>query len=328
MKTLRFTAAKLAGMVGVLLAVALVTYVIFYVLPADPAHLACGKPCTAANLEKARAVMGLDAPLLEQFWDFLKGIVVGRTYGSGGAAIRCSAPCLGYSFQHDLPVTTLIARTLPVSASIAVGAAVLWFVTGVGAGLVAALRRGKVSDKLVMTTAIVGVSAPTYLVGLLLILACGFMLGVLPTGGYVPLATSPAQWAYHLIGPWCVLAFVHAAIYARLTRSTMLDTLGEDYVRTARAKGLAERTVITRHALRNTLIPVVTLFGMDLGALLGGTVITERVFSMYGMGALLVESVGKTDLPIVVGVTVLAAAFVVIANFAVDLTYKLLDPRV
>jgi peptide/nickel transport system permease protein len=203
----------------------------------------------------------------------------------------------------------------------------LWFVVGVAAGVVAALRRGTAVDRVVMTVAIVGVSTPAYLVGLLAILLFGFTLNVVPVGGYVSLTTDPVQWAFHLVTPWCALAFISAAIYARITRGQMLDVLGEDYIRTARAKGLGEARVIGRHALRNALIPIVTMFGLDLGGLLGGAVITERVFSMYGMGALLVESVAHTDLPVVTGITIVSAAFIGVANLLVDLTYKALDPR-
>jgi len=324
----RYIIFKILGMIGVLLVVLLVTYAIFYIFPGDPARMSCGKPCTPANLATARTVMGLDAPVWQQYLEFLRGIFMGRTYGSGNAAIVCSAPCLGYSFQQNMPVTTLIVQTVPVTFSIAIGAAILWFVAGVTAGLVAALKRGRVADKAVMTVAIIGVSTPSYLLGLLSILIFGFLLNIVPVGQYVPFTQDPIQWAFHLITPWCVLAFISAAVYARLTRSQMLDTLAEDYVRTARAKGLGEFTVITRHALRNALIPVVTLFGMDLGGLLGGAVITERVFSMYGLGALLIGSVGTTDMPVVLGVTLLAASFIVVANFIVDLLYKLLDPRV
>jgi peptide/nickel transport system permease protein len=328
MRIARFLLTKLAGMIAVLLLVSLATFLIFYMAPADPARYECGKICTPGQLAEVRAFMGLNEPVWRQYLDYLSAFFAGRTYGSGPGAISCPAPCLGYSFQQQEPVLSLIGQTLPVTASIALGAAVLWLVTGVAAGVISALRRGRALDRAVMTVAIVGVSAPAYLVGLLAILAFGFKLNILPDGGYVPLLQDPAQWAFHLILPWCTLAFISAAIYARLTRSQMIEALGEDYVRTARAKGLRERRVVSRHALRNVMIPVITLFGLDLGSLLGGAVITEKVYSMYGLGALLIGAVGTTDLPIISGVTILAAAFVVVANFGVDLVYKLLDPRV
>jgi peptide/nickel transport system permease protein len=327
MRVARYLTLRIAAMVVVLLVVTFITYLVFEAAPADPARLACGKVCTPAEVAQVRAFMGLDHSLVRQYLDFLGGICAGRTFGSGNGAIHCAAPCLGYSFQQHKTVLSLLGETVPVTLSIAVGAAVLWLVGGVFAGTVSALRRGGVLDRTVMAGAIVGVSAPAYLVGLLAILIFGFRLGWLPTGDYVPIG-DPAQWAYHLILPWCTLAFISAAIYARLTRSQMLDALDEDYVRTARAKGLPERRVIARHALRNVLIPVITVFGLDLGVLLGGAVITEKVFSMYGLGALLLGAVGTTDLPVVTGVTVVAAAFVVVANLAVDLSYRLLDPRV
>jgi peptide/nickel transport system permease protein len=327
-RTARFLITKLGGMIAVLLLVSLATYLIFYMIPADPARFECGKICSPGTLRQVRAFMGLNEPVWRQYLSFLGAIFAGRTYGSGPSAIVCPAPCLGYSFQQHETVMSLIGQTLPVTASIAVGAAVLWLVAGVTAGVISALRRGRALDRGVMTVAIVGVSAPAYLVGLLAILLFGFKLNILPDSGYVPLLQNPAQWAFHLILPWCTLAFISAAIYARLTRSQMLDALGEDYVRTARAKGLRERRVIGRHALRNVMIPVVTLFGLDVGTLLGGAVITEKVFSMYGLGALLIGAVQSTDLSTISGVTLLAAVFVVVANFIVDVVYKLLDPRV
>jgi peptide/nickel transport system permease protein len=328
MRIARFLLTKIVGMIAVLLLVSLATYLIFYMLPADPARAECGKLCLPGELSEVRAFMGLNEPVWRQYLDFLGAIFVGRTYGSGAGAIVCPAPCLGYSFQQHEPVLSLIGQTLPVTVSIALGAGVLWLVTGTAAGVISALRRGRVVDRAVMMTAIVGVSAPSYLVGLLAILLFGFKLNILPDSGYVPLLQDPAQWAFHLILPWCTLAFISAAIYARLTRSQMLEALGEDYVRTARAKGLRERRVIGRHALRNVMIPVITMFGLDFGTLLGGAVITEKVFSMYGLGALLIGAVETTDLSTISGVTLLAAVFVIVANFVVDLVYKLLDPRV
>ena len=179
-----------------------------------------------------------------------------------------------------------------------------------------------------MTGTVLGVSAPAYLVGLLGILLFGFTLDMVPVSGYVPFADSPLDWAWHLVLPWCVLALISAAVYARMVRGEMLENLGEDYVRTARAVGLPERRVIGRHVMRNICLPVVTYFALDLGGLLGGAVITERVFSMQGLGALLMDAVGTVDVPVVMGVTVVSAAFVVIANLLVDAFAAVIDPRV
>ena len=272
--------------------------------------------------------MGTNLPWYQQLWEFLSGIVTGRQFGHGDAAVICAAPCFGYSFQQNASVTELIVSRFPVTASIAVGAAILWLVTGVSGGVVSALKRGTWMDRTVMTMAIAGVSAPSYLVGLLAILVFGFTLGWFPTGGYVPFTEDPVQWFTHLVLPWCTLAFISAAIYARLTRGQMIEQMGEDYIRTARAKGLTESRVISRHALRNAIIPVVTIFGLDLGALLGGTVITEKVFSMQGLGALLIDAVHSLDLQLVVGFTLFAAFLIVFANFVVDVLYVFVDPRV
>ncbi|HEX6443508.1 MAG TPA: ABC transporter permease [Streptosporangiales bacterium] len=328
MSTLRLVVGRILGMLLVLLLISAITYAVFYLLPSDPAQLSCGKPCTPDRLAEARAFMGFDKPWWQQFWDFLTGIVGGRTFGSGAAAVHCAAPCFGYSFRLNSPVTTLIAQRFPVTFSIAVGAALLWLVVGVATGAVAAVRRGTVLDRAAMTVTVAGVSAPSYLVGLLGILLFGFTLNMVPVSGYVPLTENPVQWVWHLVLPWCMLAFISAAIYARLTRGEMLEALSEDYVRTARAKGLRERRVIGRHALRNVLLPVVTVFGLDLGQLLGGAIITEKVFSMQGIGALMLDAVGSLDLPLIVGITLFAAFLIILANFVVDMLYSVLDPRV
>jgi peptide/nickel transport system permease protein len=328
MRAARFVAGRLAGMVVVLLVIAFVSFLIFYLLPSDPARLSCGRPCTEQSLATARAFMGFDEPWYRQFTSFLGGIVAGRTFGTGSTAIHCAAPCFGYSFQQNADSLSLIMSRLPVTVSIALGAAVIWLLAGTGVGVLSALRRGTALDRIAMAGAVAGVSAPAFLTGLVGILIFGFTLDMVPVTGYVPLTEDPVGWAWHLVLPWLVLAFLHAAVYARITRGQMLEALGEDYIRTARAKGLTETRVIRRHALRNVLLPVVTLFGLDLGALLGGAVITERVFGMPGVGALLIDAVHALDLPLLLGCTLFGAALIVVANFLVDLLYGVLDPRV
>ncbi len=328
MTTLRFLGVRLVGMVGVLFLIACLTYAVFYLLPGNPAQLSCGRPCTPENLARAESFMGTDLPWYQQLVNFLVGIVAGRDFGSGAAAVHCPAPCFGYSFQQSAPVTELLVDRLPLTLSIAIGAAVLWMVLGVGGGVVAGLSPGRAADRAVMTVAIAGVSAPVYLVGLLAILVFGFTLQWLPTGGYVPITEDPAAWFGHLVLPWCTLAFTTAAVYARLTRAQMIETLEEDFVRTARAKGLPERRVVMRHGVRNALLPVVTIFGLDLGVLLGGTVIVEKVFSVQGLGALLIGGVGSRDLQLVVGLTLFSAFVIVFMNVVVDLLNGVLDPRV
>lgn len=328
MRLARLISGRLLSMLVTLLVISLLTYAVFYLLPSDPAQLSCGRPCTPDRLADARAFMGFDKSWLQQYLGFLGGIVAGRTFGSGAAAVHCAAPCFGYSFRLNESVTQLIVDRIPVTFSIAIGAAVLWLIIGVGAGVLSAVRRGGAIDRTAMTLSTVGVSAPSYLVGLLGILLFGFTLDMVPVTGYVPLTENPVQWLWHLVLPWVVLAVLSAAVYARLTRGQMLEVLSEDYIRTARAKGLREWRVIGRHGLRNVLIPVVTVFGLDLGTLLGGAVITERVFSMPGLGSLLLDAVGNIDLPLIVGITLFSAFLIILANFLVDLVYGVLDPRV
>ncbi len=327
MRMLRYTAIRLVGIVAVLLVIAVATFAVFYLLPADPALQACGRPCSPANLERLREFMGVDQPWFVQLGEFLRGIVVGRSFGSG-EAVTCAAPCFGYSFLRGASVTDLIAARFPATASIAIGAAVLFLIVGVAGGLIAALRRNTVIDRGVMLTAITGISTPVYLAGVLTILVFGFTLRWFPTSGYVPFEQSPVEWLSHLVLPWIALAFVSAAVYARLTRAEMLEVSGQDYIRTARAKGLRESRVVARHGLRTALLPVVTVFGLDLGVLLGGAVIIEKVFAIPGMGALLLEAVSAVDVQLIVGLTLFSAFLIVLLNFLVDLVYGILDPRV
>jgi peptide/nickel transport system permease protein len=324
----RYLIRRLLGVLLVMLIVTAVTYALFFLIPADPARLSCGKPCTPDRLAQVRSLLGYDRAVPIQYLQFLKGIVAGRSYGTGAATVHCSAPCFGYSFPQGRPVSSLIADRFPVTLSIAIGAALLWLVAGVTAGVISALYRGTWLDRLVTVGALGGVSAPTFLVGLLGILVFGFRLNVLPVNGYVAITDDPGEWAFHLVLPWCTLAFVFAAIYARLTRTQLLEVLSEDYIAMARAKGIRRGQVIFKHALRATLTPVLTLFALDLGGLLGGAVITEKVFGMQGIGALLIDAVSSSDLPVVVGCTLFAGLLIVLANLVVDLAYGFLDPRV
>jgi peptide/nickel transport system permease protein len=272
--------------------------------------------------------MQLDQSTIQQYLAFLKGIVAGRTFGEGGAAVHCDVPCFGYSFPLARPVTSLIWSRLPVTASIAIGAAVIWLIVGVSLGVGAALRRGRLFDKVAVGAALIGVASPAFLVGLLAILVFGFWLNMVPVNGYVPLTESPVDWAWHLITPWLVLAAISASSYIRLTRSQMLEEMNLDHVTTARAKGAGERRVVYVHALRGVLVPIITIFGLDLGSLLGGAILTEKVFSMQGLGELLISGVGQLDVAVVVGVTLFAAFLVILANLVVDLLHGVLDPRV
>lgn len=328
MNRARFIGMRLLGAILVLLIIAAACFAIFYLMPANPAQYSCGKPCSPERLAEVEAYLGVDQAWWKQLFDFLGGIVGGRTYGQGAAAIHCDAPCFGYSFRLRDSVTALILDRLPITVSLTVGAAILWGIGGIAAGLIAALKRGTATDSTVMGAAITGISAPTYLLGLLGILLFGFTLNVLPIGGYVPFTENPGMWAFHLILPWVVLAIANGAIYARLTRGQMLEVLSQDFIRTARAKGLTEAKVIGKHGLRNLVLPLTTLFAIDIGGLLGGAVITEKVFGLGGVGTLLLEAVSNLDIQVIVGVTLFAAAVVIIANLLADLSYSLLDPRI
>lgn len=319
---------RLAVTAAILLVVCAATFAIFYLMPADPAQGACGKACSPERITEIRTTLGLDHSPLVQFRDYLAGIVSGRTYGTGAQAVRCPFPCLGFSFQTDQPVWRLLTSRLPVSFSIAIGAAVLWLAVGVGAGVVSALRRGSVWDRMAMTAALGGVSLPIYFTALVLQYLLVVQLNLLPYPQVVPFTADPIGWARSLVMPWITLAMLYAGIYARITRGEMLDSLGQNYVRTARAKGLPEVTVVRRHALRPALMPIVTIFGMDLGALLGGALITESVFGLPGVGKLAADAIASSDQPVILGVTLFAAGFVVFANLLVDLVYAVLDPRV
>lgn len=302
----------------VLWIISVVVFVMFFVAPHDVARLLAGRQANPAEIAAIRRSLGLDRPILEQYLSWIGRLLHGD---------------LGYSYRGSVPVRDLLASRLPVTASLALGAAVLWLLMGVAAGVLAAVRPRKIVDRIVTFAALFFYSMPTFLLGLLLLYFAFYKLytaglPLFPGGGYVSFTEDPIGWADHLILPWFSLALVTAAVYSRLTRGTMLDVLGEDYIRTARSKGISEKRVILRHALRSALTPVVTQFGIDLGALLGGAIITENVFGLPGLGQLAVQSIFNQNLPVIIAIVVVASAFIVVANIGVDLVYAFLDPRV
>lgn len=323
-----YLARRLAGLALVLFTVCAVTFAVFYLLPSDPALQACGKSCTTERIDMLHQQMGLDQPVWQQFLDYLGGIVGGRTIGTGELAVRCDFPCLGFSYQTNRPVWDLLMDRMPTTISIAVGAAVLWLVGGLTAGVVSALRKGGALDRSLMAATLTAASLPVFFTGLMALYFVVQLAGLLPFPSYVELTEDPAGWAQSLILPWVVLALLYAAMYARLSRSSMLETLSEPYIRTARAKGLPERTVVVKHGLRSALTPVVTIFGMDVATLLGGAVITEGVFGLPGIGQLTIDAINKSDQPVVMGVALLAAFFITFFNVIVDSVYALIDPKV
>ena len=255
--------------------------------------------------------------------------MAGADYNDGPDVTHCPAPCFGYSFKNQQPVWPQMLGALPVTGSLALGAAVLWLVTGVGIGVLSALKRGSIFDRSAMSVALAGVSLPIFFTALLSLAIFRDSVPLFPdAGNFIPFSESPGRWAEALVLPWVTLAFLYAALYARLTRAGMLETMNEDFIRTARAKGLSERKVVVKHGLRATLTPIVTIFGLDLGLLVGGAILTETAFSLPGLGRFAVNAITNQDLPEILGVTLLAGFFVVIANLIVDVLYAVVDPRV
>jgi peptide/nickel transport system permease protein len=323
-----FIIRRLSLMALMLLILSAVTFLLFNALPTDPALLTCGKSCKPEIIEANRIRLGLNDPLYVQYLDWIKGIFVGRTYGSGSETFQCGAPCLGYSFRNGAEVTTMIMNAIPVTLFLALGAFVLWMVIGIGAGIYTANRRGQWQDKTIMGIALVGYSLPVFFVGLVLLIFVVVRWNFLPYPDYAHPWVDPVAFIQTMILPWCSLAILYAAYYARLTRAQMLETLGEDFIRTARAKGLPENVVVRKHAFRAGLTPIVTSAGLDFAGLLGGAVITEYIYSLPGMGRLAIGAVVEYDLPTITGTTLVAAVFVIVANLLVDVLYAAIDPRV
>lgn len=327
---------RVFGAVVLLLIVSAVTFAIFFLVPRlagqsmdQLAAQYVGKDANKASIAAVKQNLGFDQPLYTQYWHFIKQIFVGADYKFGPDSSHCSAPCFGYSFKSHIEVWPQITDRIPVTFSLAIGAAVIWLTTGVATGVLSALKRGSFLDRFFMGVALAGVSLPIFFTGMLALGVFTVQWPIWDTGiNYVNFTDNPAEWAWNLLIPWCSLAFLYSALYARLTRAGMLETMNEDYIRTARAKGLRESKVVYKHGLRAALTPIVTIFGMDFGLLIGGAVITENVFSFQGLGFYAVKGVSDNDLPIVMGVTLVAAFFIVVCNLLVDLVYAAIDPRV
>jgi peptide/nickel transport system permease protein len=326
---------RVFGALVLLLVVSAVTFAIFFLVPRLGGQTATqlatqyvGKDANPDSIAAIKHNLGLDQPIYVQYWDYIKGLFVGADYKFGPDATHCSAPCFGYSFKSHVEVWPQLQQRIPVSFSLAVGAAVLWLIFGVTTGVISALRKGKPVDRISMFIALAGVSLPIFFTGQVINALFVYQWPIWDSTDYVPFTQNPADWAWHLLLPWISLAFLFSATYARLTRAGMLETMSEDYIRTARAKGLKESVVVTKHGLRSTLTPIVTIFGMDFGTLIGTAVLTETVFSLQGVGAYSIQAIKDNDLPIVMGVTLVAAFFIVFCNLVVDLVYAAIDPRV
>jgi peptide/nickel transport system permease protein len=307
--------------------VTVAVFALFFLDPAGPGAVARrigGKAVTPQGIIQIEKRLGLNQPIITQYWHFIWGSKqqAGLLRGS-----------LGHDYYYGVSVNHVVAQAAPITLSLALGASILWVTLGLFSGIVSAVRPRTFLDRFFTTIALFFYSMPTFVLGLLLLLFLFFDLtkaGIhfFPATGYVSLTSSPGQWARHLLLPWITLAVVSAAAYTRLSRSSMLDVLGEDYIRTARAKGLKERRVVLRHGLRAALTPIVTQFGIDVGVLIGGAVITESVFGLQGLGYTAVVAITNDDLPVILGIVILASAAVVVANIVVDFLYAILDPRV
>ena len=315
---LRFLIRRIAQGLLVLWLITLVLFALFFIVPSNVARTLAGRQAPQATVDLISHRLGLDLPLWRQYLGWI------------GRALRGD---LGFDYYHQVPVTTIIAQALPVTLSLVIGAAILWLAIGVFNGVMSAIHPRSFLDRSLTAFALFFYSMPSFLLGLLLLYFFYFQLTlagfpIFPPGGYVPLSQGVGPWIDHLILPWLTLALVSAAIYTRLTRGSMLDVLGEDYIRTARSKGISERRVIQRHGLRSALTPVVTQFGIDLGTLLGGAVVTETVFSLPGLGKTTLDALNQQNQPVIIAVILLASAAIVAANIAVDVVYAVLDPRV
>lgn len=331
-----YTIRRLISVVVMLLLISLTTFLVFFASPIDPATLSCAKNCTPAVVEGNRKLLGFDKPIPVQYFNWVKGFFVTRYFpddpvqraNAPQTVYTCDAPCLGYSQVKARGVTGIVTDGLPVTASIAVVAFVIWIVTGVLFGIIAALNRGRWPDRLLVGLSLIGYSLPSFFVGVLLLTFVAIKWQLWPLPQYVSPTTNPGLWLQGLLLPALTLAAVFGASYVRLTRAYMLETMSEDYIRTARAKGVKERTVIRRHGLRAALTPIVTAAGLDFGGLLGGALITEQVFNFQGLGWTAIQAVQNTDLPVIVAVVVVAAFFITVANLVVDVLYGVIDPRV
>ncbi|MBA4865737.1 ABC transporter permease [Streptomyces sp. PSKA54] len=321
----RFLVRRVLGAVVILLIISAITFLLFYVAPRDPARLACGKTCTPQTLALVRRNLGIADPLPVQYWHWLQALFTGRDYASFG---RCPAPCLGYSFHYHEPVLGLILNRFPTTLSLALGSAVVFVLFGVGAGMLAAVKQGRTVDKVASSASLIGSSLQIYIVGLVAMYYLVDQWHILSRPQDIPLTQDPTGWFKGLLLPWFILALIFTANYTRMTRSQLVEALSEDYVRTARAKGLSRRAVFFRFAWRGAMGPLLTIFGLDLGGLFGGAIITEATFGLHGIGALSVDAVNNNDLPMLLGVTLVAAGAIVVLNIVVDALYAFIDPRV
>lgn len=321
---LKFFLRRSLGGIVILFLVSAFTFFIFFAIPQNPALLACGKNCTPENVAMIEAQMGLDKPVTVQFWEFIKGIFAGRSFDVG----HCDAPCFGISFNDERMIWDTIIDRLPLTVSLTLGGLVVFLTLGIGAGMIAARNKGTMIDKAFSSASLVLSSLQIYFIGPIVVLLLVYNSGLLPAPSYVPFTKDLGGWFIGLLIPWFVMSLIFTANYTRMSRSTLIEQLQEDHVRTARAKGMSEKYVFFRYAWRGSLTPIVTILGMDLGSLLGGAIVTEQTFQLAGLGRLVVESVEYKDLPMTMGVMLFGSAFILLLNILVDFVYGFIDPRV
>jgi peptide/nickel transport system permease protein len=313
---LAFIVRRLVGALLVLIAVSFITYVIFVKIPGgDPAFRIAGRTATPQNIEDIRHKLRLNDPFYDQYWAMMKSLFTGTLV----------------SYSSQLNVLGQIKAGIPATFSLCIGAGIIWLGFGILVGVISAVTAGRWSDTAITILALIGISMPVFWLGLIVryLFAQGHPLQLMPDGEYVPLTSNPWEWFVHLLMPWLTLALLFIGFYGRVLRSNILDTINEDYVRTAKAKGLPHKRVLIKHVLRNSLIPIVTLFGLDFAGALGGSaILTESVFDLKGVGQYAAQSVQNLDLPPIMGVTIYATVFIVLFSVLVDVVYAYLDPRI
>ena len=318
----QFLIRRIFWAIFLFLVATIITYLIFWVIPSDPAALAAGKSATPADIARVRHFLHLDEPIWQQYLRFVWQLV---RHGS-----------LGESFVNRESVRTIIGKDAPVTASLVFGGAILWLSLSIPIGILSALRPRSIMDRVTMMFVLIGISAHPVWLGLIFSYVFGYKLGLTPIAGYCNFipgtvgaqCEGPVNWAYHLILPWATFMILYAALYVRLVRANVMETMNEDYVRTARAKGASERRVMVQHVIRNSMLPVVTILGMDLGLALGGAIFTEGIFNLPGLGHEIISAYGRADLPLITGIVVFSTICVIVFNLLIDITYGFLDPRI
>jgi peptide/nickel transport system permease protein len=316
----RYLIRRILWAIVLFVAVTVVTYVIFFIIPADPARQACGQRATPECIKRAATFLGTDKPVYVQYGKFMKRLIIDHD--------------LGRSFTNRQSVNHVVGTAAPVTASLVFGGAIMWLLIALPVGILSALRPRSLLDRIAMVFVLIGISAHPVWIGLIFAYILGFKLGGFPISGYCDMINpstdcgGPVQWAYHLILPWITFAILFAALYVRMIRANVMEALHEDYVRTARAKGAPESTVLRSHVLRNALLPVVTMLGMDIGIALGGAIFTETVYGLPGLGKQVFDSIERVDLPVIEGIVVFATTCIITLNLIVDLLYAWIDPRI